>query len=297
MDSEESDFTVLMEKVEYWKSPATELSELPQQKRSFVNACKKFHNEKNTAMWYHDSNEDRCSKFKSPHLHTIVRQHPDHQEKYAVFTQNYGLTNLRQMGKKIGGYVKCQYVHDLNALNRYLTTPPREFHERLLSENIEARCEGEIKIPDFDKEEDVKLIEEKKPKYDEKAAEKDMKKIREGQNEIMSRVIDYIMLTTNKYDYESINSEMNEETTPPNRLKMWRQLQVKPGIKTIITRTRDMAKARIQQVGLKQMAKGFMKRQMVNEDSDKYMPLEDTTKLYLNFCNYNAIVNWKFFSR
>jgi len=50
MDSKESDFTILTEKVEYWKSPATELSELPQQKRSFVNACKKFHNEKNTAM-------------------------------------------------------------------------------------------------------------------------------------------------------------------------------------------------------------------------------------------------------
>jgi len=64
---------------------------------------------------------------------------------------------------------------------------------------------------------------------------------------------------------------MNEETTPPNRLKMWRQLQVKPGIRTKITRTRNMAKTRIQQVGLKQMAKGCMNRQMVNEDSDKYM--------------------------
>jgi len=109
------------------------------------------------------------------------------------------------MEKKIGGYVNCQYVHDLNALNRCLNTPPREFlgsnNERLLSENVEARCEGEMEIPDFE-EGDVEQIEEKKPRYDEKAAEEDMTKIREEQNEIMSRVIDYIIFTTNKYDYE-----------------------------------------------------------------------------------------------
>ena len=52
--------------------------------------------------------------------------------------------------------------------------------------------------------------------------------MKEEQNKIMSRVIDYIMVTTNKYDYESINNAMNNEKTPPDRLKMWRQLQIKP---------------------------------------------------------------------
>ena len=44
--------------------------------------------------------------------------------------------------------------------------------------------------------------------------------MKEEQNKIMSCVIDYIMVTTNKYDYESINNAMNNEKTPPNRLKM-----------------------------------------------------------------------------
>jgi len=35
--------------------------------------------------------------------------------------------------------------------------------------------------------------------------------MKEEQNKIISRVIDYIMVTTNKYDYESINNAMNNE--------------------------------------------------------------------------------------
>ena len=119
--------------------------------------------------------------------------------------------------------------------------------------------------------------------------------MKEEQNKIMSCVIDYIMVTTNKYDYKIINNAMNNEKTPPNRLKMWRQLQIKPGIRTVITRTRDVSKARIQQIGLKQTTKSFMRRQMANDECDNYLSLTETAKLYIDFCDFNCIVNLKFF--
>jgi len=87
--------------------------------------------------------EKTCSKFKSPHLHTIIRQHSDHEGGFTLFTQNYGLGNLKQQAKKLKGYIKCQYVHDLTKLNRYRNKQPREFlgsnEEKLLSENFKGK--------------------------------------------------------------------------------------------------------------------------------------------------------------
>ena len=120
--------------VNNWKTASSDLQLLGGPERQLVNAVKKWINQTDSAVWFHDGNSDLCSLFGGPHLHVVVKSIERMDGSYSVLQYGGDYKNivkfcdqLRQHEGSGDCYIKSQRVRLLPNLIKYLGTPPRIF--------------------------------------------------------------------------------------------------------------------------------------------------------------------------
>ena len=126
--------TVNQSLVHNWKSTSSDLQSLASNERSAVNAIKKWINNTESAVWYHNANADMCSQFGGPHLHVVIHSAKRGDGSYPVLQYNPDYKKIGQSLAKCWDnsgsdhcYIKSQRVKYLANLVKYLGTPPRVF--------------------------------------------------------------------------------------------------------------------------------------------------------------------------
>lgn len=113
--------------VQHWKTTNATLQQLGAADKAAVNSVKKWLNSNDTAVWYHNSNDDRCSQWGGPHLHVLLASPRRPDGTYPVLSNTNQYATASKSAKAASGYFRTQRVKNLPAAIRYFSTPPRVF--------------------------------------------------------------------------------------------------------------------------------------------------------------------------
>lgn len=108
-----------------WKTGAEKLATMGQHEKQVLNTLKKFLNQSDAAIWYHNGNEDLCSQFGGPHYHIVYENAERPDGSWPVLHNLNIYQTLVKCAKSAGGYARAQRIVSLDGAIKYLSTAPR----------------------------------------------------------------------------------------------------------------------------------------------------------------------------
>jgi len=292
-----------------WKTPADILSTLPQTNRNIVNVIKRYLRAETThvTIWFHEvirHDHDHTSRFRFPHLHLIHRQESTNQE-YTIPYHDRPYIDTKEQLQQQGGTVHYSYVRTLPALHRYLNTPPCHYLGtndddllQLFTEYYSLQDEIDAKDEHYnDDDEESPPCSPVQPRlYSHTDMTRDTQLLKESQHDITARIVRFLMITTRKHDYETINSHIQLlRPSHPNIYDAWSRIMKKPNLHTVIDRTRDQLKVIYKDIPLISLAYNWIRYHQTQPSSTtSYMTLTETADLFHRWFQHNSINPYEF---
>ena len=110
-----------------WRSTAEQLRDPSIQgiPKRICNMVKKFLNNTNCCIWYHNANSDHTAQFERRHLHVLCRTTETVCGSDKQLHNDCKYRGLKQLIESHGGYCKSQGIRNLYAIIRHFCEPPR----------------------------------------------------------------------------------------------------------------------------------------------------------------------------